>query len=187
MRLGIVSDIHCQPRSLEHALAAMGTIDRVVCLGDAISQTSFCNETVAMLRDLGALTILGNHEEAFLAGEGRRRAGVDPELADWLASRPSRIDVELGGRRLRIVHSTPWPSNHSYIAAGHRDFHRFATADADVLLYGHTHQPLVRKIERTLIVNPGSLGEGRPAPHGFVRSFAVLDLETLEAKVVDID
>jgi putative phosphoesterase len=187
MRLGIVSDLHCQPRALERALAKMGAIDRLICLGDVIAQASFCNETVAMLRGRQALTIIGNHEEAFFAGDGRSRESVDPELADWLASRPTRIDIELGGRRLCIVHSTPWPSNHSYIAAGHRDFHRFASAEADVLLYGHTHQPLVRKVEQTLVVNPGSLGEGRPAPHGFVRSFAVLDLAALEAEIVDLD
>jgi putative phosphoesterase len=187
MRLGIVSDIHCQPRALELALATMGAIDQLLCLGDVISQACFCNETVAMLRSREALTILGNHEEAFFAGQGRGRESVDSELADWLASRPGSIDTELGGRRVRLVHSTPWASNHSYVTGGHRDLHRFASPGFDVVLYGHTHQPLVKTVEGTLIVNPGSLGEGRPTPSGFVRSCAVLDLGTLEATIIDLD
>jgi protein phosphatase len=33
--------------------------------------------------------------------------------------------------------------------------------DADWLLLGHTHRPLVRRVGRTTIVNPGSTGQPR--------------------------
>ncbi|MGE4430947.1 MAG: metallophosphoesterase [Sphingobium sp.] len=187
MRLGIVSDIHGQWRALEAAIAAMGTIDHLVCLGDSIQQAAFSNETTALLRRNEALTILGNHEEAFFAGPGRNAPGVDPDLAGWLAARPARIACEMAGRRVLIVHSTPWPSSHAYVPPGHRDFGRFDEADADILLYGHTHMPVVRQLGSTLVVNPGSTGEGRPTSNGFVRSCAVLDLATAEARIIDLD
>ncbi|MFW2829182.1 metallophosphoesterase family protein [Sphingomonas sp. ID0503] len=187
MHVGIVSDIHGQVRALEAALEAMGPIDRLICLGDSIQQAAFSNETVALLRAMDALTILGNHEEAFFAGAGRTSPSVDEKLAEWLATRPTEIACEMDERRVLIVHSTPWPSAHAYVPPGHRDFHRFEEAVADVILYGHTHQPVVTRLGERLIVNPGSTGEGRPTDAGFVRSCAVLDLATLSAEVIDLD
>lgn len=187
MRFGIVSDIHGQPEALRRALAAMGPIDRLLCLGDTIHQTRFCNETVALLRACDALTIRGNHEEAFFAGAGRCARGVDPAAAAWLEARPARITFEAASCRILLTHSTPWPSGHAYVVPTHRDFARFADQDADVLLYGHTHLPVVQWIGRTLIVNPGSTGEGRPTSAGFVRSCAVLDLAEMVAEIRDLD
>ena len=187
MRFGIVSDIHCQADALRRAIAAMGAIDGLICLGDAINQAGFCNDTVALLRAHAALTIRGNHEEAFFAGPGRRRPQIDPALADWLATRPEQIETELGDLRVLIVHSTPWPSGHAYVPQGHRDFHRFAVPGFDVVLYGHTHQPVVRRVGTTLVINPGSVGEGRPTAHGFVRSCAVLDTDSGSGTLIDLD
>jgi putative phosphoesterase len=187
MRYGVVSDIHGQPRALEQAIAAMGPTEGLICLGDSISQTRFCNATIALLRAHAAVTIIGNHEQAFFAGAARQGASVDRELADWLASRPTELELQVRGRRLLLVHSTPWPSGHAYVPEGHRDFHRFAVPGADVVLYGHTHQPLVRRLGGCLVVNPGSVGEGRPGPHGFVRSCAVLDVDAGEAEIIDLD
>ena len=187
MKLGIVSDIHGQPIALKAALAAMEPVDQLICLGDSISQARFCNQTIALLRAHDALTILGNHEEAFFAGRGRNAAHVDADLADWLASRPSQIDLEVDGYRILVVHSTPWPSGHAYIPSTHPDFARFAEREVDVVLYGHTHVPLVQRIGNTLVINPGSVGEGRPTSAGFSRSCAVLDLADLTAEIIDLD
>lgn len=187
MRIGIVSDIHCQPEALKRAIAAMGRIDRLICLGDAISQASFCNETVSLLRTHDALAILGNHEETFLDGPGRQGPNVDARLADWLAQRPTHVEIRLGDLRALIVHSTPWPSRHAYVPHTHRDFHRFAVPGFDVVMYGHTHQPIACNVRDTLVINPGSVGEGRPTLHGFVRSCAVLDVAARRATIVDLD
>lgn len=187
MLLGVVSDIHGQPGALRRAIALMGDVSGILCLGDTISQTRFCNETVAIVREHATIAIRGNHEEAFFAGPGARGSGVDPALAEWLAARPADAATTIGGRTLRLVHSTPWPSGHAYVPPEHKDFGRFDTAGVDVMLYGHTHQPVVRRLGGTLVVNPGSLGEGRPTDAGFVRSFALLDLALLEARIVDLD
>jgi len=187
MRIGLVSDIHCQPEALRQAIAAMGDIDRLVCLGDAINQAAFCNETVGLLRSHDALTIVGNHEEAFFEGPGRHRPQVDAGLADWLGHCPARIEIGFDALRVLIVHSTPWPSGHAYVPHAHRDFHRFAVAGFDAVLYGHTHQPVACRLQDTLVVNPGSVGEGRPTLHGFVRSCAVLDTELRAASIIDLD
>lgn len=53
----------------------MGDVDELLCLGDSIYEYRFSNEVVCYLRDHGAHTILGNHEEGFLAPGGARARG----------------------------------------------------------------------------------------------------------------
>ena len=163
----------------------MGEIDGLFCLGDSIEQTRFCAETVALLRDHKAIALVGNHEEAFFAGPGASQA--NPDLAEWLGSRPSSLELEIAGLRIKLVHSTSWPSGHAYVPETHPDFRRFAESGVDILLYGHTHQPIVRRVVDTLVVNPGSVGEGRPTSRGFVRSCAIVDLDRCDAAIIDFD
>lgn len=190
MRIGIVSDIHCQAGALATALARMGPIDRLFALGDSIDQSRFSAAVVRMLRDHDAVVLQGNHDENFLAGSGaeaRRAAVAEQDDLAWLAARPGRVALELEGRRLLLVHSTPWPSDHAYVTPAHPLFPRFAEAEADIVLYGHTHAPVVRRLGGVLVVNPGSIGHGRPTDTGFVRSFALLDLPAGDARIVDLD
>jgi len=65
LKFGIVSDIHCNAAGLRRALALMGDIDELICLGDSIWEYRFSNEVAQLLREQRAHTILGNHEEGF--------------------------------------------------------------------------------------------------------------------------
>src|SRR5258708_39894710 len=62
MRLGIVSDIHCNHEALSIALERMGAIDELLCAGDAVYQFRFSNEVIQILRERCARYVLGNHE-----------------------------------------------------------------------------------------------------------------------------
>jgi putative phosphoesterase len=188
MRLGVVSDVHCNARGLEWALRAMGGIDELVCLGDSIYEYRFSNEVVRLLKERGAQVILGNHEEVFFGPQGTRaraRSGIDPDLADWLAGQPHRRELEIGGKTLLLVHSTPWEPRGTYIHPESALLARFAEADADFVLYGHTHQQVVRRVGRVLIVNPGSTGEARDSRNGWQLSCAVLDTASEEVQLFD--
>ncbi|MBA2933742.1 metallophosphoesterase family protein [Sphingomonas sp. CGMCC 1.13654] len=190
MLVGIVSDIHCQAGALAVALERMGPIDRLFALGDIIDQSRFSAEVVRTLRARDAVVLRGNHDESFLCGPGaaaRRAAVAEQDDLTWLETRPDRAALTLEGKRLLLVHSTPWPSDHAYVTPAHPLFPRFAEADADIVLYGHTHEPVVRRLGGMLVVNPGSIGHGRPTDTGFVRSFALLDLPKGEARIVDLD
>jgi putative phosphoesterase len=188
VKVGIVSDIHCNAAGLAEALALMGDIDELVCLGDSIYEYRFSNEVVGLLRDRDARVIVGNHEEYFFGPQGARaraRDGVDPDLAQWLATRPHRQELSLGGKRLLLVHSTPWEPRGEYIHPGSASLARFADADADIVMYGHTHQQLVRRIGGVLVVNPGSAGDARDSRNGGQLTCAVLDLASEEVRMID--
>lgn len=185
--IGVVSDIHGNAPALHRALELMGPVDELLCLGDSISESRFSNDTVALLRDRGFLTILGNHEQVFLSrlGERTRTAPwIDPALMSWLAGQPSRRTLQRQGRELLLVHSTPWEPGGEYVCGHDVAFARFGETSADVVLYGHTHLPLVRRVRNTLVVNPGSVGESRATDGGPGLSCAVLDLAALDAKII---
>ena len=89
------------------------------------------------------------------------------------------------GKRILLVHSTPWEPRGSYVLPTSAELQRFGEADADIVLYGHTHRQVVRRIGRVLVVNPGSAGEGRDPRNGGQLSCAVLDTVTEEVVVRD--
>ena len=73
MKIGIVSDLHANAAGLAAALARMGPVDELLCVGDLVEESRFSNEVVTLLRDRGARCVLGNHDLQFLAGWHRRR------------------------------------------------------------------------------------------------------------------
>jgi predicted phosphodiesterase len=143
---------------------------------------------VRLLRDRGAHVILGNHEEVFLGPHGARaRAAdwIDASLLGWLAERPPRLQLEMGGKRLLMVHSTPWEPRGAYVFPHSSLLARFAEAAADYVLYGHTHHQLVHRIGNVLVINPGSAGDARDHGNGRQLSCAVLDTATEEVVIRD--
>lgn len=188
MKFGIVSDVHCNAAGLERAIALMGDIDELICLGDSIWEYRFSNEVAQILREHEAHTILGNHEEVFFGPLGERaraRAGNDRDLMDWVESRPHRLAVERAGKRLLLVHSTPWEPRGDYVLPESAQLARFGEAEADFVLYGHTHRQVVKRFGRVLVVNPGSAGDARDHGNGRQLSCAVLDTASDEVRVID--
>ncbi len=188
MRIGIVSDIHGNMAGLLKAVELMGAVDELLCLGDTIYDYRFSNEVVGWLRDNGIPTILGNHEWGFLGPQGARaRAAswVDQELVAWLEAQPYRLELERHGQRILMVHSTPWEPQGAYILPGSKDLQRFGEADADIVLYGHTHQQVAERVGDVLVVNPGSAGDARDQRNGRQLSCAVLDLAEGEVRMID--
>ena len=188
MRYGIVSDVHCNAAGLERAIALMGDIDELICLGDSIWEYRFSNEVAQILRDREAHTILGNHEEIFFGPLGERaraRADNDRDLMEWVESRPHRTALERDGKRLLLVHSTPWEPRGDYVLPESTQLARFAEAEADFVLYGHTHRQVVKRFGRVLVINPGSAGDARDHGNGRQLSCAVLDTASEEVRVID--
>jgi putative phosphoesterase len=190
VKLGIVSDLHCNFAGLTRALEIMGQVDELLCLGDSIFEYRFSNEVVALLRERGAHVIQGNHEEVFLGPQGVRARGhdsIDRALLHWLADQPARMELDIGGKKVLMVHSTPWEPRGTYVYPHSPQMARFGEAEADFVLYGHTHRQLVRRIGGLLVINPGSTGEGRDHTNGRQLSCAVLDTVSEEVVITNFE
>ena len=177
MRVGIVSDIHCNLPGLQAALDYMGAIDELLCAGDVVYQYRWSNEVVALLQERDARVVLGNHDDKILGRDGERAlAGehVRGDLVSWLRAQPYEIETTIDGRQLLMAHSSPWGGwdyhyPHDPIWAGAADL------EQDVVVVGHTHVPMAERYGRTLVINPGSVGEARHAGNNYQLSCAVWD------------
>jgi putative phosphoesterase len=188
LKVGIVSDLHCNAQGLDLALQAMGDVDELLCLGDSIFEYRFSNDVVARLRERGAHLIQGNHEEVFMGSAGvraREREGIDPALLDFLAEQPHRRYLEMAGKRLLLIHSTPWEPRGEYVHPHSAKLDRFGEVDADIVLYGHTHCQVVKRIGGVLVINPGSAGDARDSRNDRQLSCAILDVVSEEVQVID--
>ena len=185
MRIGVVSDVHGNIAALEAALGALdGRVDEVWCAGDIVHEYRFHSETVLRLRDAGVTAILGNHDHVLLSAAGagaRARPGVDEEALAWLAALPYRHEATIDGRRVLMVHGSPWEPYGNYLSGGNPKWREAPELGVDVVVTGHTHDPFVERHGGTLVVNPGSLGEPRQRDRG--HSYAVIDFAAHDAVI----
>jgi putative phosphoesterase len=189
MRIGLISDIHCHVDAFEVALEELaGQVDEILVAGDSIYEYRISNDTVDLLRESGVRSIAGNHELVFMGPGGVRARQADyvrQADLDFLGELPMRIETNVGGgKKLLMVHGSPWEPYSDYVVKNSAVLRRCGELDADFLVLGHTHMPLVERVGSTLVINPGSLGESRvPTPERPV-SYAILDTDSEEVDLV---
>lgn len=86
---------------------------------------------------------------------------------------PEKLTLEIGSRKIAITHPSwggpPWGLEEELLRL---------YPSVDVLLFGHTHEPLLRHQDHTLLVNPG---QGYPVL-GFPATYVLLTLEEGEIR-----
>ena len=176
-RLGIISDLHADLGALQQALAHLDQLGvaQLVCAGDVVDGGDQPEQVIALLRERGIPTIMGNHDRWALArhdqGEPEhdgdaRRLYMSPDAISWLAGLPKAWRRTIEGVRVVVVHGTPL-SDMDGIYPGETGSELeswLAVAEADVLIAGHTHVPLVRHVAGgRLVINAGALWRGAEA------------------------
>jgi putative phosphoesterase len=188
VKIGVVSDIHCNHQALEEALRRLeGVVDEVFVAGDLVYEYRFSNEVVGAIRSGGFPCVLGNHEMVLLSPAGekaRTAANVDPSEVDFLAGLPTEIRRRVGGRDVAMLHGSPWPPFSRYLPAADPAWRAAPELGVDVLITGHTHVPMAFKVGPTLVVNPGSIGDSREPGARDMVSYAVVDLDSEEVDFV---
>jgi predicted phosphodiesterase len=183
MRIAILSDIHGNLPALEAVVGHMHRrgVDLVVNLGDSASGPLLPRETVRFLMAQDWIHLAGNHERQVLeldpnAPDNRQRRPSDAyaraqlgvrELA-WMASLKS---CQRLNEQVLLCHGTPRSDleyflesvepgqPHVRCATPEEVAQRLGDVKAELVVCGHTHVPRsMRAPNRTLIVNPGSVG-----------------------------
>ena len=176
-RLGVITDVHADLGALQAALTHLADlgVDLVVCAGDIVDGGDEPDEVVALLRAHGVVCIRGNHDRWALArherGEpehdsDRGRRHLKPETVQWLAALPARWDRTIEAVGVAVRHGTPNSDMDGiYPGVTGSELERMLErVEADVLIVGHTHIPLVKHVSGgRLVVNPGALWRGAEA------------------------
>ena len=155
VRVGVVSDTHC-PEFLDRLPDQIGEllagVELILHAGDIGSI-----ETLAVLERIAPVAaVRGDHDR-----------GLDL---------PERRVVEVGGRRIGIVHGNrshliEEPATfagtvtlgHWWPKVGLYRWLRASFPDADAVVYGHTHFADSRRLAGTLLLNPGAVYQVTPA------------------------
>lgn len=179
MKLGIVSDIHCNLAALTAAMAVLGDCDELVCARDLMLEYRWQPEILRLLRHRGARIISGNHDRSLCSsvdsGHIAAQAGIDE-----LQSLPEHLELTLAGTRVAVYHGAPWDSHDCYylFPGDQAGLRRAAETEADLLILGHTHVAMNVSVAGTTIVNPGSCGE--PGRQQRVHTCASVELPSRE-------
>lgn len=184
-QITIFGDIHGNLPALQAVLADIqgrGLNQNYYCLGDLVGYGTFPNEVIALIRQRGFPTIMGNYDQgvghnsddcgcAYRTEEARQlgnqsiawsNRNTSDENKAFLRDLPTHISLQLGHLQLLLAHGSPRRVN-EYLYEDRPDssLERIMDqAQADVLVVGHTHKPYHRVLPSGRhVVNAGSVGK----------------------------
>src|SRR5262249_33075552 len=197
MMLGLIADIHADPRALEGALRGLDThgVDQILCAGDLVGYGDQPDAAVALVRDRAIPCVRGNHDRwalerrQVIGPRGWKPAVFKDETWAFLDALPGSDRRPWAGRALVTYHGSPesdteFVSPYKPLPPSVERFGDGGGDDAPVLILGHTHIPMIVRGPRGTIINPGSV-VGVPGVQTSY-SFAVVDADDLAVRVFDI-
>jgi len=181
MKILLISDIHGNWAALQAVLAAEPDVDQILCLGDLVNYGPQPAECVAWA--MKTLTsdwlIQGNHDRAVALDEDPRssvpymalaaatqelsKRVLTPEMKQFLAGLQPLQRFQLDNAICIACHAVPSEPLYEYLPPNSPvilwESELNAVNYPDFLFVGHIHLPTKTQFRRTLIVNPGSVGQ----------------------------
>lgn len=189
--IAVIADVHGNLAALEAVIADMLRFDveEVLCLGDVANFGPEPSATIARLRSLEPLTVMGNTDDYLLKTRTVADVASPDELTptileieawcagrlsdedrSWVRAFPPTRELELNGCRVLAYHGSPKSYDHPVTPETPAELldGYFAGTEAKLYLGAHVHHQFVRKHRRSVVANPGSVGMAydRPADGG---------------------
>ena len=157
MIVAVISDIHANLEALNAVLDEIGSenIKNVWILGDILGYGPLPNECIDVVRDMGAVMIIGNHDLGTLREididnfneDGKKaikwqRLRLSPDNLDFIKGLPEKanpIDDVL------MIHGSPRHPVWEYVIASWIADENFSHFNEKICFFGHTHLPTVYK------------------------------------------
>jgi diadenosine tetraphosphatase ApaH/serine/threonine PP2A family protein phosphatase len=208
MRLAVLSDIHANLAALDAVRGDLPDVDELWVLGDIVGYGPQPNEVISALQQMGARSVMGNHDGAAIGqvdvswfNPDAARAitwtssVIDENTRAYLATLP---EVRREGE-LTAVHGSPRDPTWEYISDTGVAGANLSSFDTRLCLHGHTHVPIVYRADDgsvqavpgmpgspvsvemgRLLVNPGSVGQ--PRDGNPAASYLVIDTDIQTAQ-----
>lgn len=183
MKLAILSDIHANLPALQTVAAHIDAWkpDRVIVAGDIVNRGPRPVECLRFvqerMRDDGWLIVRGNHEEYVMVHADPNSPRSGPQFDVWQGSfwTYQQLDGDMSaleampfqasligpdGGEVRATHASMLGTRQGiYPRTPDEELaRRIGQPAPDVLCVGHTHIPLTRRLNGTLVVNAGAVG-----------------------------
>lgn len=161
MKIGVISDTHIPQNSSklpEELCSRLKECDLIVHAGDITE--------LSVIEDLGRIcatkAVYGNMDSMSVR-----------------SSLPKRLLLNIGSKKVGVIHGHG-SAKHviDYVKEEFSD-------EVDVVIFGHSHEPMCEEISGTLYVNPGSPTDQVFSPY---RSFAIIEIngEDVKAKIIKL-
>lgn len=147
MKILVVSDTHGHTKNLERVLEKVGDIDLFIHCGDLEGGEDY----IRALVDVPCYMVAGNN--------------------DWFSDLQREMEISVDDYRIWITHG----NNYGASMGPERLLEEAAARNVDVVLYGHTHRPLIEYQDNIVIVNPGSLSY--PRQNGRKPSYLIMEID----------
>lgn len=171
MRIAVIADVHSNLPALVAVIAHAGEIDLWLCAGDTVGYGAFPNECVRSLRELGAVSVAGNHDlgavgsiglepfnrDARLAAEWTREVLGVPE-ATSIRGLPETVVEECGDYLL--VHGSPRDPLWEYVLSPEQALGSFESFESRICFHGHSHIPYVYRLKDGEVIDSGTPADG---------------------------
>jgi predicted phosphodiesterase len=164
--------------------------ERIICTGDVVAYGADPAATVELVRGAVCHAVMGNCEQSIAAGSADCGCGfptgstcerlsaawfahatreLNADARAWMTGLPHRIDVEIGGYRLAVIHGGVDIINRFIFAstATAIKFKEIRKTGVDGIIGGHCGLPFTQAINEQLWHNAGAIG--MPANDGTPR------------------
>lgn len=203
MKLIIFSDIHGNSYALNQFFKQIEKeeYDYLVFCGDIFGYYYNQKEIITQLRNMKKLIWLkGNHDDNFvklykglmeesilIQNYGHSYYNVknrfSNEEMEYIQALPSKYICESYGKKIGVFHGTPVDILNGRLYPDNIIMNKDVFKNYDIVILGHTHCRMVRYLDDTMIVNPGSLGQPRD---GKGYSYAILDTNSYNVEFCNI-
>lgn len=147
MKVLIVSDTHKHHENLIRVLERVGKIDLMIHLGDAEGY----EEDIADMAGCQMEIVAGNN--------------------DFFSTLPREKELQIGKYKVLITHG-----HYYYVSTGVEDIKKEAAGRGmDIVMFGHTHRPLLERGKGIIALNPGSISY--PRQEGRKPSYAIMEID----------
>jgi diadenosine tetraphosphatase ApaH/serine/threonine PP2A family protein phosphatase len=153
MIVAILSDVHSNGDALDAVLESARTegVDTWWCLGDVVGYGAEPDKVVDRIRELGAVTVAGNHDWAACGKVSTKQFNRNAAFAaEWTAQNTSKdnlawlaaLPLTETRDNIRMVHATPSaPEEWNYCMRIDDAWSEMKAFDEMVCMIGHSHYP----------------------------------------------
>lgn len=165
----VIADVHGNLPALEAVLAhpAAQRCTEIISLGDHVNFGPQSREVHDRLTALGAILLLGNHEERLLRPADSEFDGYNWRLMRWTAQQMQGVDLrlptDLQRGNILFTHGTPGDPYH-LVQPAEVPALLDTLPEGTLLLSGHNHTPWDVTHNGRRAINPGSTGMHELAP-----------------------
>ena len=201
MKIASISDIHGNLDALKYVISDIEEqgIDKIFICGDLVMAGSEPVKTLDYIIELqknkDVVIIQGNTDEMIVKSKGNdeytppnqimasalnyAQAVLREDQKEFLSQLPAKYEETIGKLKILAVHGSPRKNNEDILPDMPTEKLQeiISGTDADIILCGHTHIPVIYNVGKQVIVNDGSVG--RPFSGTPKACYAIIDYPDL--------